>query len=316
MVVQVERTAGIDVSKAHLDVGWYPEPGTFRVPQTAAGIGEVVQRLQQGAVRLVVLEATGGYERAVTAALWASDVPLAVVDPRRARAFARATGQRAKTDRVDARVLAQFAAQVRPAPQPAPDPAVEAVRVLVQRRRQVVGMRVMETNRKTDLPADLQEDVQEHLDWLAKRLTSLDRKIAAAVAARPDLQQRAQLVRTIPGIGPTTAATLVAELPELGTRTGKQLAALVGVAPFARDSGTHRGARHIQGGRAAVRSSLYMAALAAVRRPGVLRALYTRLRDAGKAHKVALVAVMRKLVVIANALIRTGQPWRPEVTSP
>lgn len=309
-------TVGIDVSKAALDVAVQPTGRGWRTANTEAGIVALVSDLAAVAPTMVVLEATGGYERAAAAALRAAGLPTTVINPRKARAFAVASGQAAKTDRIDARLLAEYGAAMHPEPQPAPDPATEQLAALVGRRRQLVAMRVAEGNRLAGLPAAVQDDVRAHQTWLRERTAKLDGQIRAAVAMDRTLAARAALLQTVPGVGATTAATLVAELPELGTRTGKQLAALVGVAPLARDSGRHQGPRRIGGGRRAVRTSLYLAALSACRFNPVLRAVYQRLRAAGKPAKVALVAVMRKLLVILNALLRSGQPWRQEVTLP
>jgi transposase len=259
----------------------------------------------------VVVEATGGLEDDVVAALADAALPVALVNPRQTREFARATGRLAKTDRIDAAALARFAEAVRPAPRARPAAEAARLRELVERRRDVVAMRVAERNRRHRAAAAVRGRIDAHLGWLAAEQAALDREIAAAVATDADLRARVALLRSAPGVGPVLAATLVAQVPELGALGGKQAAALVGVAPFNRDSGAQRGRRLVWGGRAGVRAVLYMAALAAVRHNPVLRAFHARLCAAGKTPKVALVACMRKLLVALNAMARDGACWSP-----
>jgi transposase len=303
---------GIDVAQAALDVAIRPALASFRVGNDPAGLDELVARLRPLAPALVVVEATGGYEAPALAALQAAGIPVAVVDPRRARAFAEGTGRRAKTDRIDAEALAHFAEVVRPAAQP-PEPAERrALEALLTRRRQLTAMRVMESNRlATCRDAVVRAGLERHLAWLATELDDAEQQLAAAVAASPAWQAKDELLRSIPGIGPATSRTLLAALPELGTTAAGPLTALAGLAPFARDSGTQRGVRHIRGGRADVRRALYLAALSASRHGGPLALFAARLRSRGKAAKVVLVAVARKLLRIANAVLRTGRPWDP-----
>jgi transposase len=271
-----------------------------------------VPRLQAIAPQLIVLEATGSYQRAVVAALAAAGLPVAVVNPRQARDFAKATGQLAKTDALDARALAHFAEAVRPMPRPLPDTQADELRALLARRRQLVTMRTAEQNRLGSAPPRLQPDIQAHITWLNTRLTTLDDDLDTTLRASPVWREREELLRSVPGIGPVCARTLLLDLPELGTLNRQRLAALVGVAPLNRDSGTLRGSRTTWGGRAHVRATVYMSTLVAVRYNPVFKAFYERLRAAGKAAKVALTACMRKLLTILNAMVKHHAPWQPE----
>jgi transposase len=264
---------------------------------------------------LIVLEATGGYQRAVVAALAAAGLPVAVVNPRQARDFAKATGQLAKTDALDARALAHFAEAVRPTPRPLPDAQADELRALLARRRQLVAMRTAEQNRLGNAPPRLQTDIQAHITWLNTRLAALDDNLDTTLRASPVWREREDLLRSVPGIGPVCTRTLLLDLPELGTLSRQRLAALVGVAPLNRDSGTLRGSRTIWGGRAHVRATLYMSALVAVRYNPVLKTFDNRLRAAGKAAKVALTACMRKLLTILNTMLKYHTPWQPQEVS-
>lgn len=302
---------GIDVSKDHLDVHLRPTGEAFRAGTDEAGVAAVVARLVGAGPALVVLEATGGYEAPVAAALAAAGVPVAVVNPRQARRFAEATGRLAKTDRLDAAALAHFAEAVRPAVRPLPDADARALAALVDRRRQLIGMRTAEANRLEHAPPAIAAEIRGHVADLDRRIARADRDLAAAVAASPAWRAKDDLLRGVPGIGPVVSRVLLTELPELGTLSGRRIAALVGVAPVARDSGKKAGARRIAGGRAGVRSALYMACLAAARYNPAVRAVYRRLRAAGKPIKVAQVAAMRKLLVILNAMARDNRPWDP-----
>jgi transposase len=302
---------GVDVAGARLDVAVRPTGAAWAVPNDAGGVAELAARLRAAGPELVVVEATGGLEAEAVAALADAGVPVALVNPRQTREFARATGRLAKTDRLDAAALARFAEAVRPPARPRPAGGTARLRALVERRRDVVAMAVAERNRLLRAAAEMRAGIERHLAWLAEELAALDRAVAEAVAADAGLRGRAALLRSAPGVGPVLAATLVAEVPELGALGGKQAAALVGVAPFNRDSGAQRGRRLVWGGRAGVRAALYMATLAAVRHNPVLRAFYGRLRAAGKAPKAAVVACMRKLVVMLNAMARDGTHWSP-----
>lgn len=301
---------GIDVAKATLDVAALPPSPLGSFPNDEAGHMALVGALRPLAPTLIVLEATGGYERAVTVALAEAGLPVVVVNPRQVRAFAQATGQLAKTDALDAAVLAEFAARVEPAVRPVPDATTQELRELVVRRRQVVAMLGQERNRLPSARGVVRRDLQQHIRWLERRLHEHDDDVRQLIEASPIWRVRDELLQSVPGIGPVVAQTLLASLPELGTLDRKQIAALVGVAPLNRDSGQWQGRRQVWGGRAPVRQVLYMAALVATRWNPVLRAFYQRLRTAGKPAKVALVAVMRKLLVTLNAMLAHQTPWR------
>lgn len=300
---------GIDVAKAHLDVHVRPAGLAFREPNDDAGIAAVAARLAPLAPAAVVLEATGGYEVPAVAALTAAGLPVAVVNPRQARRFAEGVGRAAKTDALDAAALAHFAEAVRPDPRPVPDAAARALADLLARRRQLLGMRVAEAHREATAAGAVRADIRAHIAWLDRRLKRVEAELDKAVKASPAWRDRDDLLRSVPGIGPQVSRTLLAELPELGAAGGRQLAALAGLAPFNRDSGTRRGYRAIRGGRAHVRAALYQAAVVAMRWNPPLKAMYARLVGRGKAAKVALVAVARRLLVIVNALVRTGRRW-------
>jgi transposase len=300
---------GIDVAKAQLDIALRPTGERWAVPNEDASIATLVTQLQAVCPVLIVLEATGGFQRAVVAALAAAALPVVVVNPRQARDFAKATGQLAKTDVLDARALAHFAEAVRPTPRPLPDAQTDDLRALLARRRQLVAMRTAETNRLGSAPPRVQVDLQAHIAWLDQRLAALDDDLDSTLRASSVWRERETLYRSVPGIGPVCARTLVLDLPELGTLSRQRIAALVGVAPLNRDSGTLRGHRTIWGGRTHVRAPLYMGTLVAVRHNPVLKAFYERLCRAGKVKKVALIACMRKLLTILNAMAKHQKPW-------
>jgi transposase len=308
-----ERFVGIDVSKASLEVHVLPEADSFAVPNDPQGHADLAARLAAVAPALVVLEATGGMEYPAAAALAAAGVPVAVVNPRQAHDFAKATGRLAKTDRIDAAALALFAQAVRPQSRPLPDAAARELEALLARRRQLLEMRAAEQNRlSAAVTAGVRKSLQAHIDWLSRQLDKVDHDLGEAVQNSPVWRAKDELLRTINGVGPALSRTLLAALPELGTLTRKQVAALAGLAPLNRDSGKLRGKRSIGGGRAEVRSMLYMAALSAARYNPKLKAFSDRLKAAGKAAKVRLVAVARKLLTIANAVLRDGRPWVAE----
>jgi transposase len=314
--------AGVDVSKDRLDVclRWsQPErhDETFVTTHDDAGIDTLVSRLVEERPMLVLLEATGGFERAAVAALAAAGLAVVVVNPRQVRDFARATGQLAKTDQIDAGVLARFAEAVQPAPKPLPEEEIRTLQGILARRRQLVGMLTAEKNRLPLATRAVAKRIAAHLRWLEKELERTDHDLDEAIKSSAALRENEALLRSVPGVGPVLARTLLAEVPELGTLTHKRLAALVGVAPLNRDSGTFRGRRSIWGGRAEVRAALYMGALVAARRNPVVREFYERLLAAGKPKKVALVACMRKLLSILNAVLKHRSPWRsPHHLSP
>lgn len=302
---------GIDVAKAWVDVAIRPCGESWRVGNDAAGIAALVQRIQALTPQVVVLEATGGYELAVAGALAAAGLPVAVVNPRQVRAFAKATGRLAKTDALDAHVLAHFGAAVQPEPRPVPDAQAHALTALLARRRQVVAMLTAEKNRLGSTAHAVRDRIQAHIVWLEQELRELDQELRRTLQARPRWREQDQLLRSVPGIGPTLAVTLLADLPELGTLDRKQIAALVGVAPLNQDSGIRRGRRRIWGGRARVRAVLYMGTLTATRYNPVIRTFYTRLLAAGKPKKLALTACMHKLLLVLNAVLKQRQAWRP-----
>jgi transposase len=309
------RFVGIDVSKAHLDVASRPDGQEFRLPNTPEGIASLVERLEPLSPTLVLLEATGGLERAAALALAEAKLPIRIVEPGRVRHFARSIGQHSKTDALDARVLAHYAEAVRPEARDLPDEKTRDLQALLDRRRQLVGMRVSEQNRLEQGPTDrVQADLKAHIAYLSGQVDQMDRSIGDLVEADPDWKLRDEVLRSVPGIGPQTSRALLGLLPELGTLKGKQVAALAGLAPRARDSGTVRGARTIFGGRAEVRTALYMASVSAMRFNPDLRAFYQRLRESGKAAKVAITAVSRKLLTIVNAMIRDMKHWEPKMT--
>ena len=306
-----ETFIGIDVARDSLEVAVRPVGEGWRVGNDAAAIGVLVRRLRGYGPVLIVLEATGGLEVPLLAALGSAGMPVVAVNPRQVRDFAKARGTLAKTDALDAEVLAHFAAAVRPAVRALPDAATRGLAALVTRRRQLLEMLVAEQNRRTSAPPAIRTDIDAHLAWLRERLKGVDTELRQAVRGSPLWRAQEDLLRSVPGIGPVTSLTLLAELPELGTVDRKQIAALVGVAPLNRDSGTWRGRRSIWGGRAAVRAALYMAALVGTRHNPVLRDLYQRLVAAGKPKKVALTACMRKLLTILNAMLKHRSAWMP-----
>ncbi|MBK1720578.1 IS110 family transposase [Thiocystis violacea] len=303
---------GVDVSKSTLDVYVSSPEHAFSLANDPDGIRRLIETLHPAQPRLIVLEATGGLERALVAELMVAPLPVAVVNPRQVRRFAQALGYLAKTDRLDARVLARFAQAVEPTPRALPEADALALTDLLARRRQLVEMLTMEKNRlQAARNATVRQDIKAHIEWLQQRLKSTERGLHEAVEASPAWQAKAELLGEVTGLGDVTILTLIACLPELGQLNRKQIAALVGVAPLNRDSGTRHGRRCVWGGRAPVRHVLYMATLSAVRYNPVLKAFYTRLRDAGKVAKVALVACMRKLLTIVNAMLRDQAHWDP-----
>jgi transposase len=302
---------GIDVAKAQLEFACRPSGETGRVPNDQVGIAELAARCHALAPTLIVCEATGGYEAPLVAALAGARLPIVVTNPRQVRDFAKATGQLAKTDAIDAQVLALFAERVRPEPRPLPDAALTALEELLTRRRQLVEMLTAERNRLLLARGPVRRDLQHHIRFLERRLREVDDDLHTAVKASPVWRVKDDLLQSVPGVGRVVSLTLLAQLPELGRVSHKEIAALVGVAPLARDSGTLRGKRLVYGGRAPVRAVLYMAALVASRRNPVIHAFYQRLRAAGKPAKVALTACMRKLLTILNAIARDGRPWQP-----
>lgn len=302
---------GIDVSKAHLDIYVRPFGDSFRVGHDDAGFATLIARVRPFSPAVVVLEATGGYEVMVAATLAGAGLPVAVVNPRQIRDFARATGQLAKTDTLDARVIALFAEAVRPVARAVPDEQARALGELVARRRQIVDMLGAEQNRRRLLrDRRLQRHLDAHIAWLEDALRRLDADLTTLIRSTPIWREADDLLRSVPGVGPVTSCTLIADLPELGHLDRRRIAALAGLAPVARDSGAFRGRRMIFGGRAHIRRVLYMATVAAIRHNPVIRAFFQRLVAAGRPGKVAVTAAMRKLLTILNAMLRDRQPWR------
>jgi len=302
---------GIDVSKARLDVALGAAGELLSVANETRAIAGLVARLVELAPALLVLEASGGLETALVAELGAAQLPVVVVNPRQVRDFARATGQLAKTDALDARMLALFAERIRPALRRLPSEQERELKALVARRRELVEMITAERNRLGRAPKLLRKEIAAHIRWLEGRLKERDRDLDRMLRSSPLWREREDLLRAVPGVGPVLCATLLADLPELGALSRREIAKLVGVAPLNRDSGTLRGRRTVWGGRARVRAALYMATLVAVRFNPVLKAFYLRLRGAGKPAKVALTAAMRKLLTILNAMLKQRSPWRP-----
>lgn len=306
---------GIDVSKAYLDLHVRPTGAAWQVPNTDEGIARLVGQLQALQPDLIVLEATGGYELAVSAGLAATGLAVAVINPRQARDFGKSLGRLAKTDKIDAAILAHFGEAIRPEPRRLPDEQTQKLQATLVRRRQLLEMLVAEKNRLGVTHPSLHESLQEHIRWLEQQLEELDGQLSEQLRNSPIWRAQEQLLRSVKGVGAVTATTLLAELPELGQLNRKQIAALVGVAPFNCDSGKQRGKRAIWGGRACVRSALYMAALSASQHNPVIREFYQRLLRAGKLPKVALVACMRKLITILNAMLRSGTTWQPALAT-
>jgi transposase len=303
---------GIDVSKKTLDIAVRPSGIHRRVPNDAQGIGEIIE-LVRGLDALVVLEPTGGYELDLLCALVEAKIAVALVNPRQIRDFAKSRGKLAKTDRIDAEIIACFAEANRPEPRDLPDEQTRTLEALVIRRRQLVDARAGEMARIHIAPKVIRPNIQSTIDFLSKQIDDIDKQIKSSINSNTQWRAKERLLRSMKGVGPIVAATLLALLPELGTLNRKQVAALVGVAPFNNDSGAKRGKRTIWGGRAAVRATLYMAALVASTRNPTISAFYNRLITKGKSFKVALIACMRKLLTMLNAMLRDGQPCNPSL---
>lgn len=314
-MAETTRVVGIDVAKRQVEVAVRPSGERWTATTDAIGLAALVERLRGVAPGLIVLEATGGYETAVVAALSAAALPVVVVNPRQVRAFARAVGKLAKTDAIDAAVLAHFAEAVKPEVRPLPDDLTQQLQDWLGRRRQLLEMIVAEEHRLALARPGLRRQIQKHVEWLRAQLRDVDGELRTLIRESPAWREQDDLLRTVPGVGPVLATTLLANLPELGRLNRKQIAALVGVAPLNRDSGEHRGKRAIWGGRAPVRTALYMAAVAALRCNPVIREFYDRLCAAGKARKVALTACMRKLLTILNAMTRRRTGWAPALAA-
>jgi transposase len=303
---------GIDVAKATLDVAIGSDGELVQVENSEAGIAQLLDRLEQVAPALVVLEATGGYESLVAGAIAGRGIDVAIVNPRQVRDFAKATGVLAKTDRIDARVLARFAEAIRPEPRPLPTAEAKELDELLGRRRQIVDMLTMEKNRLAIAATQpMKKGLAKHIAWLEEALRRANSDIDTAVKNSPVWRDQEDLLRSFSGIGPVNARTMLVDLPELGTLNRRKIAALVGVAPLNRDSGAMTGTRTCWGGRARVRQVLYMAAITAIRCNPVIRRAYRALLARGKKRKVALVACMRKILTILTAMVRDGRRWSP-----
>jgi len=311
MTETTKASVGIDVSKSQLDIAVHETGETWSTSNEPNSVAALVAQVKQLHPTSIVLEATGGYETLVTANLSAAGLPVIVVNPRQVRDFAKATGQLAKTDRIDARVLAHFAAAINPEPRPAKSDEGQHLEALLARRRQIVEMLVAEKNRLTNnRDRAVVKDLKTHIAWLERRLKSSDEELQRVLKASPTWRERDDLLQSVPGVGRVLSLTLMAQLPELGQLNRREIAKLVGVAPFNRDSGKWRGSRHIWGGRATVRSPLFMATLCATRINPTIKCFYQRLLKAGKAPKVAITACMRKLLTILNVMIKTQTSWR------
>lgn len=311
---RVEHFVGIDVSKATLDVGIDPSGQAVQVAYDEAGVGQLVARLLEITPTLIVIEATGGLEVRIATALASRGLPVAVVNPRQVRDFAKATGRLAKTDRLDAAVLAAFAKAIRPQARPLKDEDTRALDDLVDRRRQLIGMRVQETLRLGSAASKLlQKSLKKHIAWLDKQIDEVDRDLTQRLRQSDAWRAKDDLLQSIPGVGAVTTQTMLAKCPELGTLNRREIAALAGVAPLANDSGKQRGRRFTWGGRAEVRAVLYMATVSAIRCNDTLKAFADRLKKAGKPPKVVIVACMRKLLTIMNAMLKNNRPWNPKI---
>jgi transposase len=304
---------GIDVSVKPLDVAMLPAGTQFTVAHHDAGIASLVRRLRDLGPQIVVLEATGGYEIPVAYALFEAHLPVVIMNSKVLRHFAQATGKLAKTDKLDAQVLAHYAQAIQPPVRPLKDPEQAELATLMSRRRQLQGMIVMEQNRRRTCTPKVRGNIDQHLAYLRQLLKDLDRDIHDAIRRTPLWHEKSEILQSFDGVGPQVSASLIADLAELGTARGAQISALAGLAPMNRDSGQWRGKRTIQGGRPAVRQALYMAALVASRHNPVIREFYQRLRQAGKPAKVALTACMRKILVILNAMLRNRTYWNPQL---
>ncbi len=305
-----EVWVGIDVSKRQLEIGIVGEEGIWSVENDAAGIESLVKRCAEWHPQLVVVESTGGYEKKVVSELYVAGVPVALVNPHRVREFARSIGLLAKTDHLDARLLARFGQALKPAPTHLPDEKEQLLAALIQRRRQLIDTRTAESNRLGTVHPALRKNIEAHLKWLDEQIAELDRQIEQMIHDDPNFKAKDEILRSVPGIGIVSSAMLIATLPELGHSDRKQIAALVGVAPMNYDSGYFRGKRRIKGGRPDVRTVLYMATITATRFNPVIRDFYQRLLAAGKLKKVAIVACMRKLLTILNAMMRDKLAWQ------
>jgi transposase len=304
---------GIDISKDKLDIGIIPTSENWSIPNDVDGLTELAFRLSDLSPKLVVMEATGGFERPVRAVLEQAGLPCAVVNPRQVRDFAKSKNILAKTDSLDALVLASFGEKMEPKARPGKDKETQELEAIVTRRRQLIGILTGEKNRLGQVASEkMRTNIQEHISWIEKCLKDLEKDMRKRIKQMPEWREKAKIICSVPGIGPVTMCTMLALFPELGKLSRKQIASLAGLAPFNRDSGKFRGQRRIWGGRAPVRSVLYMATLSAIRWNRVIKAFYTRLKEAGKKSKVAITACMRKLLIILNSMVRSGNMWQSQ----
>jgi transposase len=308
-MAKAERFIGIDVSKATLDVHVLPEKQDYTFSNDVDGIRAICKKLGKLRPELIVLEATGGLQVPVATALGLKKLPVAVINPRQARDFAKATGRLAKTDKIDAQILAFFGQQVRPEARPLKDEHTQELSALMARRKQLLGMLVMEKNRLSTSFGSIRDDIEKNIEWLEERLGEINTLLGNMVRQSPLWRAQDDLLRSVPGVGEVLSTTLLADLPELGKLGRREIASLVGVAPVNCDSGKFRGKRRVWGGRSSIRSTLYMAIMTAIRFNPIISKFYKRLIEAGKPHKVAATASMRKMLTILNAMVRTGQPW-------
>lgn len=308
-----EVFAGIDVSKENLEVCLWPQEERMSFAQSEDGWALMTEFIQSFSPRLVVLEATGGWERGAVATLAVQGLPVVVVNPRQVRHFAISKGILAKTDKIDAQVIAQFAGSIRPEIRPLKDLEAQELDSLVTRRRQIIEMLTMEKNRLHSAPARMRNDIRMHIEWMEKRLEKVEKDLDGMIRKSSLWRVKEEILRSMKGVGPVLSRSLLSDVPELGTLSRQKIAALVGVAPLNRDSGKFRGRRGIWGGRAKVRCVLYMATVAAIRSNPVIRDFHTRLVKAGKPPKVAITACMRRMLIILNAMIKNQTPWQPPV---
>lgn len=311
--MEQQQWVGIDVCQKYLDVYIRPIRELFQVTNDESGITELVKKLRAIKPELIVCEATGGMELTAAIELTQAELAVAIINPRQARDFAKATGQLAKTDAIDAKILAHFADAIRPQVREIKDESSRQLQDLVQRRRQISDMITAEKNRLRGKSNLVQLDIKEHMTWLEEKLKEIESQLKKAIASREDWKQKKKLLMSVPGVGEVVATTLISSLPELGQLAHKSLSYLVGLAPLNRDSGKSKGKRRIWGGRANVRCVLYMAALVAIRYNPVIKNFYQRLLDKGKLKKVALTACMHKLLILLNAMVRDCQPWQPQI---
>lgn len=308
-----EVFVGIDISKSELEVGFFPESATWTLSHDDEGVSELIKRLDGASPALVVMEATGGLERPLQVVLESSGLKCAVVNPRQVRDFAKALGVLAKTDSIDARVLARYGHSVRPEARPAKDAQTRELEALLTRRRQLVEMLTAEKNRRRPtISKRVRNDIRVHIQWLQERLKEIDTDIRRSIKDIPEWREKDKIIQSVPGAGPVLSVTMLALLPELGALNRRQIAALVGVAPFNRDSGKMKGRRCVWGGRASIRSVLYMVAMSATRCNSLIRVFYNRLIKAGKKHKVATTACMRKILTILNTMVRNRALWNAQ----